>query len=115
MTAADEYLNDIELADAVEAVREGLTTAAARGSGKSVRFEVGDIHMEFTVEIRRDVHGKAGVKAWVVDAGVESTRTRGRTHTVSFTLKPKNAATGGHLDVHMDDEGDSSHFTDAGG
>ncbi|MEU3461714.1 trypco2 family protein [Streptomyces sp. NPDC006733] len=112
--AADEYLNDIELADAVEAVREGLATAAARGSGKNVRFEVGDIHMEFSVEIRRDVTGKAGVKAWVVDAGAETTRSRGRTHTVSFTLKPKNAATGGHLDVHMDDEGSSSHFTDAG-
>ena len=45
------------------------------GSRKPVRdpalpIEVGPITLEFTVTTRREGEGKAGVKFWVVDAGV---------------------------------------------
>ncbi|MFE4580974.1 trypco2 family protein [Streptomyces chartreusis] len=43
----------IELADAVQAVRDELITAAARSSGQDVTFEVGDIELEFSVELRK--------------------------------------------------------------
>jgi hypothetical protein len=97
----------MELADAVEAVRQGLLAGAARGAGSAVRFEVGEIHMEFAVELQRVRAGHGGVKALVVEAGGESGRTTGRTHTVSFTLRPKNAATGGYLEIGAQDEGDA--------
>jgi hypothetical protein len=84
-------LTGMELADAVEAVRAGLMAGAVRGAGSGVRFEVGEIHMEFTVQLERVRAGRGGVKAWVVEAGAESTRTTGHTHTVSFTLRPKDA------------------------
>ena len=83
MADDDEYLplTGIELADAVEAVREGLIAGTARGAGKVVRFEVGEIHMEFAVELRRTRTARGGVKAWVVDTGGDAARTTGRTHT----------------------------------
>ncbi len=99
-------VDGMELADAVEAVRAGLMEGSVRGMGSSIRFEVGEIHMEFTVELQRVRGAKAGVKAWVVEAGGESSRTAGRTHTVSFTLKPKNAS-GGVLEIGAG-EGDAS-------
>jgi hypothetical protein len=45
---------EIELADAVAAVREELFDAARRGVGQEVAFVVGPIEMEFAVELRAD-------------------------------------------------------------
>lgn len=58
----------IELADAIESVRDQLTEAAARSTGQPLVFELGDIHMEFTLELRRELKGGARVRAWVVDS-----------------------------------------------
>ncbi|MFD9246211.1 trypco2 family protein [Streptomyces sp. NPDC059556] len=103
-------MTDIELADAIESVRDQLVEAAGRATGKPVAFEVGDIEMEFTIELRKEVKGGAKVKAWVVEAGADASRTRGDTHRVSFTLKPRNATTNGPWLVGDDDAGDTSAF-----
>ncbi|MFB6532195.1 trypco2 family protein [Streptomyces sp. NPDC056399] len=108
-------MTDIELADAIESVRDQLVEAAVRATGKPVAFEVGDIEMEFTIELRKEVKGGAKVKAWVVEAGADASRTRGDTHRVSFTLKPRNATTNGPWLVGDDEAGDTSAFADASG
>ncbi|MGW1072535.1 trypco2 family protein [Streptomyces sp. NPDC002537] len=100
----------VELADAVQAVRDGLTTAAARGTGKEVVFDVGPIAMEFSVEVRRDLKGSGGVKAWVVSADAEASRGSTRTHKVSFTLTPKDARTGGTLRVGNQRQGGTTRL-----
>ncbi|MEU8622460.1 trypco2 family protein [Streptomyces sp. NPDC048623] len=105
----------IELADAIASVRDELLTAARRATGHPVSFEVGDIEMEFTVELRRELKGGGKVKAWVVEAGADTTRSRGETHRVSFTLKPRNAATGGAWLVGNEEEADVSGFGGLGG
>ncbi|MFF2301868.1 trypco2 family protein [Streptomyces sp. NPDC058128] len=105
-------MTDIELADAIESVRNQLVEAAGRATGKPVAFEVGDIEMEFTIELRKEVKGGAKVKAWVVEAGADASRTRGDTHRVSFTLKPRNATTNGPWLVGDDEAGDTSAFGD---
>lgn len=79
---------EIELGDAVAAVREELLHAAARGIGQSVQFLVGPIELEFTVELRQDAKAKAGFKAWVISGDAEGGLSRGRTHRVSMTLTP---------------------------
>ncbi|MEU2871867.1 trypco2 family protein [Streptomyces olivoreticuli] len=107
-------IDGIELADAVQAVRDGLTTAAARGAGQDVVFDVGPIAMEFSVEIRRDLQGSGGVKAWVVSLDTEASRGSTRTHRVSFTLTPKDARTGGSLRVGNERPGGLSRFGPAG-
>ncbi|WP_418958398.1 trypco2 family protein [Streptomyces tritici] len=100
--------NDIELADAIASVRDQLIAAASRATGQDVAFEVGDIEMEFTIELRKEVKGGTKVKAWVVEAGADAGRTRGETHRVSFTLKPRNATTGGAWLVGNDEAADLS-------
>ncbi|WP_370667248.1 trypco2 family protein [Streptomyces sp. IBSBF 2507] len=100
----------IELADAVEAIRDGLLTATSRGTGSPLRFELGEIHMEFSVELRREVKGKGSVKAWVTSVSAEGEAGSTRVQRVSFTLKPKNSATNGGWDVSNDTEGDISKF-----
>ncbi|WP_308162999.1 trypco2 family protein [Nocardia alni] len=104
---------EIELADAVAAVREELLHAAARGIGQPVEFLVGPIELEFAVELRRDAKAKAGFKAWVVTGDVEGGLSRGRTHRVSVTLTPERLGGGGWLvsgdKTRPEGPGDLSH------
>lgn len=84
--AGTSDMDGIERADAVESIRNQLIDAAGRATGRPVAFEVGDIQMEFTLELRKEIKGGAKVKARVVDAGADASRTTGRTHKVAFTL-----------------------------
>jgi hypothetical protein len=98
---------EIELADAVAAVRDELLNAAARASGVGVEFVVGPIELEFGVELKRDVKAKTGFKAWVVSGDLEGGIAQGRTHKVKVTLTPRKpdgsdwrvAGTGHHQDL----------------
>ncbi|WP_344629003.1 trypco2 family protein [Streptomyces glaucosporus] len=82
---------EIELAEAVAALRDSLLEAASRGTGRDVAFEVGPIEMEFQVELRQEVRGKSGFRAWVLTADAEGGLTRGRGHRVALTLTPRRA------------------------
>ena len=84
-------MDGIELADAVESIRNQLVEAAGRATGRPVAFEVCDIQMEFALELRKEIKGGSKVKAWVVEAGADASRATGRTHKVAFTLKPRDA------------------------
>ncbi|MER6825009.1 trypco2 family protein [Streptosporangium sp. NPDC000563] len=80
---------DIELADAVAAVRDELLEASVRGAGSEIAFAVGPIELEFAVELKVDAKAKTGFKAWVVTGDVEAGIARGHTHKVKVTLSPK--------------------------
>jgi hypothetical protein len=86
---------EIELADAVAAMRDELLTAAARGADQEIAFVVGPIEMEFAVELRAEAKAKAGFKAWVVtadvEADVEAEAWRASMHRVTVALTPKRA------------------------
>jgi hypothetical protein len=101
---------DVELSVAVQAIRDELLQAAADGVDKEVRFEVGPIQMEFEVEIRREIGARGGVKAWLLSASADTKRTSTRSHRISFTLTPKNAKSGGNLEVGNANMGDLGKF-----
>ncbi len=89
MTAENTHaLDGIELADAVASIRNQLIDAATRATDHPVSFAVGDIQMEFTLELRREAKAGGKVKAWVVEAGTDAALASGRTHKVAFTLTP---------------------------
>ncbi|WP_257033837.1 trypco2 family protein [Streptomyces sp. Ag109_G2-15] len=79
------------MADAVTAVREELTRAAAQGAGQDWQFSVGPVQMEFEVELRADARAKGGFRVWAVTADAEAGVARARTHRISFTLTPRRA------------------------
>jgi hypothetical protein len=102
--------SEIELSTAVRAIREQLVRAALDGAGSPIRFEVGPIQMDFAVELRREAGAKGGVKAWVLSAEAEASASRATTHRVSFTLTPKDAGTGGPVEVGNDRPAGTSRF-----
>ncbi|MFE7835522.1 trypco2 family protein [Streptomyces sp. NPDC057474] len=85
---------DIELADAVAVLRDGLLAAVAQGADQDLSFEVGPIELEFLVELRQDVKVKSGFKAWVITGDAEAGLARGRTHRVKFALTPLHRGRG---------------------
>lgn len=81
---------EINLGDAVEALRDELVEAATRAGGSGVGFVVGPIELEFVVELKADAKVKSGFRAWVVSADGEGGVSRGRTHRVKMTLTPQD-------------------------
>ncbi|WP_225097325.1 trypco2 family protein [Streptomyces sp. CoH27] len=106
----DASLSRIDLAEAIGAIRDDILAATYRNTGSPLRFELGDIQMEFSVELRRDQRAKGGVKAWVVDVSAEGGQATTSVQRVAFNLKPKNATTGAGWDIANDDEGSTSNF-----
>ncbi|MFD9741456.1 trypco2 family protein [Umezawaea sp. NPDC059074] len=90
---------EIELADAVAAVRNELLEAVTYGLGQEIGFVVGPIELEFAVELKADVKVAGKFKAWVVSADVGAGVSRGTTHKVKVSLTPKDKS-GGDLRVH---------------
>ncbi|MFJ7060146.1 trypco2 family protein [Streptomyces griseobrunneus] len=116
MTAENTHdLDGIELADAVESIRNQLVEAAARATGRPLAFAVGDIQMEFTLELRKEAKAGGRVKAWVVEAGADASRATGRTHKVAFTLSPRNGVTGEAWEIGTEDDGSTAGFGDGAG
>lgn len=60
---------------------------------------------------RRSVSGpSACALTEVVEAGTDASRTTGRTHKGAFTLKPRDATTGGPWQIGHEDPGSTAHF-----
>jgi Trypsin-co-occurring domain 2 len=81
----------IPFADFVGALREQLK--AARGArDPELPIEVGPVTVEFTLLTRQEGEGKAGIRFWVVDAGVAGKVGRESTQKVTMQLTPLDAA-----------------------
>jgi Trypsin-co-occurring domain 2 len=78
----------IGLKDAIEALRTEISESILASEGKEVRFEIGEIEMEFQVAIEQTGVGKAGLKFWVVELGGEVSDKTSTTHKVKIPLKP---------------------------
>ncbi|MER5386730.1 trypco2 family protein [Streptomyces sp. NPDC002688] len=92
---------EIGIAEAVEYLRAELVAAAA-GSGTGPRFEVGPVELEFSVEMRKEGKGKAGLKAWVVSADMEASVSKASVQRVKLVLTPKDTVTNGAYHVNTD-------------
>ena len=84
----------IGLAEAVRGVRTELRAAMAEGEDERLRFDVGEVEMEFAVEVRRDAAVQGGVQVWVVNLGGSAGRSSTATHRLRVTLTPTDVRTG---------------------
>ncbi|MFB6558846.1 MULTISPECIES: trypco2 family protein [unclassified Streptomyces] len=80
-------MDEISIGEAIDHLRAELSAARLRAAHDGVRFELGDISLEFTVELKRDKTAKGSVKAWVVSGEAGATRTETATHRIAFTLR----------------------------
>jgi hypothetical protein len=79
-------VEQLELAETVEALRAELARAAAAGAGAEFQFPVAGVQLEFHVGVTKTGEGKAGVKFWVVELGGAARYAREEIQTVTVTL-----------------------------
>lgn len=88
--ATDEKTDGLmDLATALEGLRQELQTAWEQSSGERVRFKVSDVSLTVEAVARRDVQGGAKVRWWLIEAGAEATRGSETTQTLQLKLEPK--------------------------
>jgi hypothetical protein len=95
-----ETESELGLADAIEAVRAEIMEAQQRGAASDVRFTVGDIELEFAVDVRKERGSQASVTVLnLLSLGgklgrstAETSRVKVVLNTVSVDGKPFEVA-----------------------
>lgn len=77
----------VPFADFVDALREEIKEAQ-QDADPELPIELGQVTVEFTVLTRREGEGKAGIRFWVVDAGVSGKLASESTQKVTMQLTP---------------------------
>jgi hypothetical protein len=94
--------DQIGLAEAIGQVRKELINAQAKGQKESLTFKMGEVKLEFVVELEREGGGEAGVKLWVVNVGAKGNVTSTKSHTVTVMMTPQTmSATGDWEDARV--------------
>ncbi len=76
------------LSDAISAIRSELTKAMNSAAESDIRFRLGPVELEFEIEARKDAGADAGVRFWVLSAGVKGDVSAGSTHRIKLVLQP---------------------------
>ena len=92
------------LADVIDALRRELAVAKDRGRESGLRFRIGEVEVEFLVEVTADAEAETGIMFWVVSAGARGSLSRGTTHRVTLMLHPYDADTGEDAEVASRDQ-----------
>lgn len=81
---------NITLSDAIQNLRGELTIAMQRASEDkdALHFQLGPIEMELEVAATRVAEGKAGIKWWLVEAGVGGKLESSSKHKIKLVLAP---------------------------
>ncbi|MEU8383874.1 trypco2 family protein [Streptosporangium sp. NPDC048865] len=88
----------VGLDDAITALRRQLDEARERGADEDLRFALGEVTVEFGVEIRKEGASDAGVRLGVVSMGAKGTVAKNVTHKVTIKMTPRTGA-GESVDV----------------
>jgi hypothetical protein len=81
-------VEEIGLANAIQAVRQELATAMAAGAKEEIRFQVSSVELQFQVVVSKSADASGKVRFWVVDVGAGGTVERAATHTIQVQLDP---------------------------
>jgi hypothetical protein len=80
----------LPLADFIAALRAELRTAALE-QDPDLQFNVGPVTVELTLTTHHEGGGKAGIRFWVVDAGVSGSAAKDSTQRMTLALTPMTA------------------------
>ena len=79
-------MEQLGLAETMEALRAELARAAEAGAEAGFQFPVAGVELEFHVAVTKSGEGKAGVKFWVVELGGAGSYAREEIQTVTVKL-----------------------------
>jgi Trypsin-co-occurring domain 2 len=80
----------LDLADAIEMLRDQLSEAQRRGQDSPLRFVLGEITAEFEIELVRSKDGGGALKFGVVEADARRERSTRSTQRLTLRLNPEH-------------------------
>ena len=86
MNKEGEPIVHIGLRDAITALRVELSDSIRAAAEEQLRFQVGEITLEFQLEVERVAEGSGGIRFWVVEMGAKASKASSLTHTVTVSL-----------------------------
>jgi len=78
----------IGLAETIRGIRQELETAMEEGARSGLKFGVGPVEVELTVEARLERGGEGKLRIWVVDAGALAKKADSNLHRIKVILNP---------------------------
>jgi len=79
-----EEIQPVDLAEAIQNLRQQMTKAIEQGKGQELRFNVDEIELDLGVELKRDagIEGKVSFKIFGsgIEAGGKGNQSRTSTH-----------------------------------
>jgi hypothetical protein len=94
----------VELAELIGQLRMELATAMHAGEEAELRFEIGPVELELTVQVTKEASPTAKVKFWVIEAGADGKVASSVSQRVKLTLDPKRTGQAGRPLIHDEDE-----------
>lgn len=93
-------MSEIGLHEAIRSLRKELEISIKGATGEEIRFEVGEINLEFQVTMEKTIGGE--VNFWVVSG--DGARTVTKSHSVAISLTPHRKHTNGPVVLGNDME-----------
>jgi hypothetical protein len=87
----ERAVDRVPLAEAIDVLRDELTTAMQAGGPSPLRFAVDELELELEVAMSRTGEGHGGIKFWLVDFGAKTEYSEGVTHRIRLNLRPIDA------------------------
>jgi hypothetical protein len=81
-------VENLGLAETVQALRAELNEAVAASRGSGVQFLVGTVQLEIHVAVTREAGASGKARFWVLEAGAEGKYSRESIQKVTVTLEP---------------------------
>lgn len=78
----------VQLATALESLREELEAAYEHGRNRRIRFRIDEVTLTVQVVARREKEGSGKLRWWLVEAGGQVSSGSERTQTLVVTLQP---------------------------
>lgn len=87
-TSMTKNVKRIELEETIAALRQELISSIVASQNEQLRFEVGEVIVEFYFEVERSIDATGGIKFWVVELGESIGARKNSIHKVTIPLKP---------------------------
>lgn len=90
-------MQKIELAEAIEQLRDQIELAMEAAKDRALQFRLGPVELELKVELAQKATVAGRVKAWVIEAGADGSLNANNVHIIKIILHPQTKNDKGEL------------------
>jgi hypothetical protein len=82
----------VDLAELIGQLRSELAEAMRIGADADLRFEIGTVELELSLQVQKDVKPGGKVRFWVIEAGADASVASTTAHRIKLSLEPRHVA-----------------------